>query len=75
MAALFGAHLNAFHCFNQVVLGNIGTLFTGNGFAAAWMPLLGWSIVLLMIAFVTVLVLKRKNADIALKEKKKEAAV
>ena len=52
-----------------------GTLFSGNGFAAAWMPLLGWSIVLLMIAFVTVLVLKRKNADIALKEKKKEAVV
>ena len=37
-----------------------GTLFTGGSFGKAWMPVLGWAIVLAIVAVFTVLIL-RKN--------------
>ena len=39
-----------------------GTLLSGEGFTAAWMPILGWSIVLLLSVLVVFLALKQKNA-------------
>ncbi|MBR2651058.1 MAG: ferrous iron transporter B [Clostridia bacterium] len=41
-----------------------GTLFTGADFGAAWMPALGWAIVLAIAAVITVLII-RKNREIA----------
>jgi len=36
-----------------------GTLFTGGSFGAAWMPILGWAIVLAIAAIFTVLIIKK----------------
>ncbi len=38
-----------------------GTLFTGGSFGAAWMPIVGWAVVLAIAAFVTCLVLKKQK--------------
>ena len=38
-----------------------GTLFTGGDFGAAWMPILGWIIVLAIAAVFTVLIIKNKE--------------
>jgi len=40
-----------------------GTLFTGGSFGAAWMPVLGWAIVLAIAAIFTVLII-RKNKQL-----------
>ncbi len=45
-----------------------GTLFTGGSFGAAWMPLVGWSIVLGIAAVIAVLIVK-KNAQLAAEAK------
>ena len=47
-----------------------GTLFTGGSFGAAWMPILGWAIVLAIAAIFTVLIIKKDKqlkAEYALK--------
>ncbi len=38
-----------------------GTLFTGAKFGSAWMPLLGWAIVLLAAAIFTVMIIKKNR--------------
>ncbi len=45
-----------------------GTLFTGGKFGEAWMPILGWSVVAVFAAILTVLIIKKEN------EIKKETA-
>jgi amino acid transporter len=44
-----------------------GTLFTGGNFGDAWMPILGWIIVLSIVAIFSVLIIRKNN------ELKKEA--
>ncbi len=47
-----------------------GTLFTGGSFGAAWMPIVGWLIVLAIAAIITCLIIKKKKelkAEYALK--------
>ena len=47
-----------------------GTLFTGGSFGAAWMPILGWAVVLAIAAIFTVLIIKKDKqlkAEYALK--------
>ena len=39
-----------------------GSLFTGESFGAAWMPILGWSVVLLFAAVLTALIIKNNRA-------------
>jgi hypothetical protein len=46
-----------------------GTLFTNGSFGSAWMPIVGWAIVLAIAAVFTVVIIKRK------KELKKEYAL
>ena len=38
-----------------------GTLITGDGFAAAWMPILGWAIVGAIVAIFTYLIIKKEK--------------
>ena len=38
-----------------------GTLFTGGSFGAAWMPILGWAIVLAIAAIFTVMITSKNN--------------
>lgn len=45
-----------------------GTLFSGASFGAAWMPIVGWAVVLAIAAFVTYLVIRKQ------KERKAESA-
>jgi len=55
-----------------------GTLFTGNGFAKAWMPILGWCIILVIVAaFTTVAIVnhKKDNAQSALSEAKEKVTL
>ena len=40
-----------------------GTLFTGGSFGKAWMPILGWAIILACAAIFTVMIIK-KNREI-----------
>ena len=40
-----------------------GTLFTGGSMGSVWMPIVGWIIVLLIVAIITLLILK-KNKEI-----------
>lgn len=44
-----------------------GTLFTGADFGSLWMPIVGWIIVLALVALLTVLILK-KNRELAAEE-------
>ena len=44
-----------------------GTLFTGADFGSVWMPIVGWIIVLALVALLTVLILK-KNRELAAEE-------
>jgi ferrous iron transport protein B len=47
-----------------------GTLFTGGSFGAAWMPIVGWAIVLAIAAIFTVMIIKnnkRLKAEYAFK--------
>ena len=47
-----------------------GTLFTGADFGAVWMPIVGWLIVLAIVAVITVLIIKKNKqlkAEYALK--------
>ena len=37
-----------------------GTLFSGHSFAHAWMPAVGWSVVIAIVAIVTLLVLRAR---------------
>ena len=39
-----------------------GTLFTGGSFGSAWMPLLGWAIVLAIAAIFTVMIIKQNKS-------------
>ncbi len=52
-----------------------GTLFTGGAFAAAWMPLLGWAIVLSLFALTLALILSRRAQDKKRSEEKEAVAV
>ena len=55
-----------------------GTLFSGVGFEHAWMPILGWAIVLLATAIFTLVILKKRKevkAALAAKAQKKAEAV
>jgi ferrous iron transport protein B len=52
-----------------------GTLFAGGGFSSAWMPILGWGIILLLVAFVAVLISARVKADKAKKAEKETVAI
>ena len=51
-----------------------GTLFSGAHFGKAWMPILGWTIVLLLVALVVYLILARKKEDARLASEKRAAA-
>ena len=51
-----------------------GTLFTGGSFGSAWMPIVGWIIVLLIVSFITYLVLKNAKNDSASKSTPRELA-
>ena len=54
-----------------------GALFTKAGFDAVWMPILGWSVVLVFAGVLTALIIKRSRqlkAEAALSAKKKETA-
>ena len=51
-----------------------GTLFSGADFGKAWMPILGWVIVLALVALVVYLILERKKEDARLASEKREAA-
>ena len=47
-----------------------GTLFTGGSFGAAWMPVVGWAIVIAIAAIFTVMIVRKNNqlkAEYALK--------
>jgi len=49
-----------------------GTLFTGGSFGSAWMPILGWAIVLAIVAIITFMVIKKQKqlkAEYALSKK------
>jgi ferrous iron transport protein B len=46
-----------------------GTLFTGGSFGDAWMPIVGWAIVLAIAAIFTAVIVKQS------KEHKKESAL
>lgn len=53
-----------------------GTLFTGAKFSAVWMPIVGWLIVLGIVAIITTLILKKRKqmkAEYALSDKKRVA--
>jgi ferrous iron transport protein B len=50
-----------------------GTLFSGADFGKAWMPILGWVIVLALVALVVYLILERKKEDARLASEKREA--
>ena len=49
-----------------------GTLFTGSDFGSAWMPILGWAIVVLF-AVVLVLLIMRRNRELAREAAQKKA--
>ncbi len=51
-----------------------GTLFSGEKFGKAWMPILGWVIVLALACLVVYLVLERKKEDVHLASKPREVA-
>ena len=51
-----------------------GTLFSGARFAKAWMPVLGWAIVLALALLVLLLILERKREDQKNAVPEKEAA-
>jgi hypothetical protein len=38
-----------------------GTLFTGGSFGQIWMPILGWAIVGLFAAILTILIIRKNN--------------
>jgi len=48
-----------------------GTLFSGAQFGKAWMPILGWVIVLALVALVVYLILARKKEDARLASEKR----
>ena len=48
-----------------------GTLFSGAQFGKAWMPILGWTIVLALVALVVYLILARKKEDARLASEKR----
>ena len=48
-----------------------GTLFSGAQFGKAWMPILGWTIVLALVALVVYLILERKKEDARLASEKR----
>ena len=56
-----------------------GTLFTTRGFGSVWMPILGWSIVVIFATVLTVLILRRtrqlERKAAARKAEKKAVAV
>ena len=52
-----------------------GTLFTGVGFAKAWMPITGWAIVASIVALYTFLILKKRAEVKAEAAKKAEIGV
>ncbi len=55
-----------------------GTLFTGGSFGEAWMPIVGWSIVAVITAIFTVLIIKKNKElknEYTLKSEKKAANV
>ena len=51
-----------------------GTLFTGGSFGEAWMPVVGWAIVLAIAAIYTVMII-RKNKQVKAEEKLKKAKI
>ena len=51
-----------------------GTLFSGADFGKAWMPILGWAIVLALAALVAFLILSRKRLDAKNASKPREVA-
>ncbi len=56
----------------------LGSLFTGSGFGELWMPILGWSVVAIFIALITVLIVKNnkeRKVESKLSEKKDKAKV
>ena len=38
-----------------------GTLFTGGSFGEAWMPIVGWAIVAVIVAIFTTLIVKKNK--------------
>ena len=52
-----------------------GTLFSGADFGKAWMPILGWAIVLALAALVAFLILSRKREDAKKASNPREVAV
>jgi ferrous iron transport protein B len=50
-----------------------GTLFTGADFGSAWMPILGFAVVLLAAGVITYLIIK-KNKELRTEAKKREVA-
>ena len=51
-----------------------GTLFSGADFGKAWMPILGWAIVLALAVLVVLLILSRKREDAKNASKPREVA-
>jgi ferrous iron transport protein B len=51
-----------------------GTLFSGAHFGKAWMPILGWGIVLALAVLVVLLILSRKREDAKNASKPREVA-
>ncbi len=51
-----------------------GTLFSGDGFSKAWMPIVGWIIMIILGAILTLLILNRKLASKSEEKKSKEMA-
>ena len=49
-----------------------GTLFTGADFGSAWMPILGWAMVVLFVAVLVILIMKR-NRELAREAAQKKA--
>ena len=38
-----------------------GTLFTGGSFGEVWMPIVGWSVIAVIAAFITVLIIRNNK--------------
>jgi ferrous iron transport protein B len=50
-----------------------GTLFTSGSFGSAWMPILGFAVVLLATGVITYLIIK-KNKELRIEAKKREVS-
>ena len=51
-----------------------GTLFTGGSFGEIWMPIVGWAVVMIMAAIITILIIKNRHS-LKINAKKKAAKV